>query len=146
MVRTKYLREWRHANPDKIRKNKKTSYWNNPEKHRKKARDNYRKKHNIQADKKLSEMLDHKSHLSPRTVYKLLYIKEYASEIFESKLVTGYGDITPIFDMVRKDVESFNDTAKSLSQNIADKNLVVQLQRDLSASYENLTYPFSNNH
>jgi len=139
--KTQYQKEWRHSHPENIRKNKKTSYWNNPEKHRKKSRDTYDKKHNIQPSKKLSDMLKHK--MPPKTRFKLFYIKDYAREIFENKLAVRHDDIAAIFELVRKDVKSFENVLSIMKKNLGSENVTLQLQKELAARYENLTYPWN---
>lgn len=100
--RTEYQREWRRTHPENIRKNKRKSYWNNPEKYRRRARDHYHKCIGSIANKKLDEMINQQSRMSPSLFSKLMYIKEHANEIYETQLVSRYDDISLIYDKVKQ--------------------------------------------
>ena len=86
--RTDYQREWRRTHSENVRKNKRTSYWNNPEKYRKKARETWHKNKGSTTNGKTNDMIANNSMvgLSPTTSFRIRYISKYASELFKEQL------------------------------------------------------------
>jgi len=104
--RTVYLRNWRHNNPINVRKNKKTSYWNNPEKHRKKSRETWHKnKNNYELDEngRINDKVGKRANRSGSTIYKIQFIRKYAIE----GTCSEHGFIDPVYQKVKTQNSSF---------------------------------------
>lgn len=110
--RTQYLREWRHKNSDKVRKNRRTSYANNPEKYRKKSRDTYQKNkgHDWDDDNKngkINDRLAVNSAVSPTKFFKFSYIKKLAKEEVYNTLDGQFTPVDPLYRKIRKEEDGF---------------------------------------
>ncbi len=144
-TRTEYKRNWRHKNPEKVRKNKNTSYWNNPEKYRKKSRETWRKNQGSSEKGKVAEKTALIVNSSATTVFRLMFIKKYAREFFEE-----FGNkepkkikIYPIYIKVVKQRDSFAFDVVRLFDKKGQGNVTEQDLKDLAAKFEYLTFPFN---
>jgi len=140
--RTEYQRNWRKTHPDNVRKNKKTSYWNNPEKHRKRARDHWRKLNPItfKNELKLCHLQGKQKQLPLPLFRKLMHIAQYAVEVYTNKIVDRYDDISPIYDKVVEELASFQQECNKLASEKG--SLTEQDKIDIALRCEYVTYPY----
>lgn len=142
--RTEYQREWRYSHPENVRKNKRTSYWNNPEKYRKKARETWHKNKGSTTNGKVNDMTANNPMigLSPTTSFRANYISKYARELFEAQLQNRTAEIYTLYKKVRRDKEKFNLDIVFLAKKKGFENITEQDMKDRAEKYENLTFPF----
>ncbi|MCE2507358.1 MAG: hypothetical protein J4F36_13010 [Nitrosopumilaceae archaeon] len=142
--RTEYQREWRRTHPENVRKNKRTSYWNNPEKYRKKAREAWHKNKESTTNGKVNDMTanDPRVGLSPTTAFRGSYIRKYARELFDKQFQNKTVKIYTLYKKVRKDKEMFDWDMISLANKKGVENVTEQDMKNIAEKYENLTFPF----
>ena len=142
--RTEYQRNWRHTHPENVRTNKRTSYWNNPEKHRKKARETWHKNKGSSTTGKINDRvaIDPMVGLSPTTAFRGSYISKYARELFEKQLQNKTTKIYTLYKKVRRDMEMFDLDMIVLAEKKGFENITEQDMKDRAEKYENLTFPF----
>ena len=142
--RTEYKRNWRYTHPDNVRKNKKTSYWNNPEKHRKKSRETYHKNKNSSKKGKSTARVAVLSNSSPTTIFRIMYVEKYARELYETLGNKSIKEVKvyPIYTKVRQDVISFTIALVKLFDKIGRENVTEQDIKEIAVKYETLTFPF----
>jgi|APSaa5957512535_1039671.scaffolds.fasta_scaffold02963_1 hypothetical protein len=142
--RTEYQREWRYSHPENVRKNKRTSYWNNPEKHRKKARETWHKNKGSTTNGKINDRMavNPMVGLSPTTSFRGNYIFKYARELFEKQSQNKTVKIYTLYKKVRSDKEQFDLDMIFLAKKKGVENISEQDMKDRAEKYENLTFPF----
>lgn len=143
--RTKYQREWRRTHPENVRKNKRTSYWNNPEKYRKKAREIWHKNKGSCTAGKINDRIARNPavNLSPTTAFRGNYISKYARGLFEKQLQNETVKIYTLYKKVKSDKEKFDLDMIFLAEKKGFENITEQDMKDIAAKYENLTFPFN---
>jgi len=142
--RTEYQREWRRTHPGNVRKNKRTSYWNNPEKYRKKSRETWHKNKGSTTNGKTNDMVANNPMvgLSPTTSFRIRYISKYASGLFKEQLQNKTMKVYTLYKKVRRDKELFDLDMIFLAEKKGIENITEQDMKDRAEKYENLTFPF----
>ena len=142
--RTKYQREWRHTHPENVRKNKRTSYWNNPEKYRKKSREAWHKNKGSSTTGKVNDIIaiNPAVGLSPTTCFRGSYIRKYARTLFKKQVQNNTVKIYTLYKKVRKDKDMFDLDIASLAMKKGFENITEQDMKNIAEKYENLTFPF----
>jgi len=140
--RTEYQKNWRHTHPENVRKNKRTSYWNNPEKYRKKSRETWHKNKGSTTTGKSNDMTAELVKMSPTTFYRGRYVQKYARNLFEMEKSKPRNYIYPLYKKVKLDVDRFVFDLILLGEEKGVENITEQDMKDIATKYENLTFPF----
>ncbi len=142
--RTEYQRNWRRTHLENVRKNKRTSYWNNPEKYKKKSRETWHKNKGSHTTGKVNDRVavNQMVGLSPTTAFRGSYVSKYGRELFEKQLQDKTAKIYTLYKKVRLDKEMFDWDMISLAKKKGVENITEQDMKDRAEKYEHLTFPF----
>ncbi len=144
--RTQYQREWRRNNPDKVRNNKSISYWNNPEKYRKRARETYHKNKNSKTNGKVLDLVAKQMKylgVSSTGLFRMNYLEKYAHDYFLKMNSDPTLKITPCYEKIRIEVDRFQlECFETIRKHTNPDTIKEEEFQKIAKKYPLLTWPF----